>query len=106
MVNYRTADLAVECLRSLAPHLSSLAHAQIVVVDNDSRDGSVDKLNTAIEQNGWSSWARLMPLTKNGGFAFGNNASMRVALTAPEKMDYIMLLNPDTVVISSAISRW
>ncbi len=103
IVNYRTADLTVECLRSLEPQLSSVANPQVVVVDNNSGDGSVEKLSAAIEQQGWSSWATLMPLDKNGGFAFGNNASIRVALTAPQKSDYIMLLNPDTVALPGSI---
>ena len=103
IVNYRTADLTFECLRSLEPQLTGVANPQVVVVDNNSGDGSVEKLSAAIEQQGWSSWAKLMPLDKNGGFAFGNNASIRVALTAPQKTDYIMLLNPDTVALPGSI---
>jgi hypothetical protein len=44
-----------------------------------------------------------MPLDRNGGFAFGNNAGIRAALASPNHVDYVMLLNPDTVARAGAI---
>lgn len=103
IVNYRTAELAINCLRALSAQVTDLENVRVVVVDNNSDDGSVLKLNAAIEQEHWSSWASVMPLDKNGGFAFGNNASIRIALASVETVDYIMLLNPDTIVHTGAI---
>ena len=103
IVNYRTADLTIECLRALSAQVADLANIRVVVVDNNSGDGSVVKLTAAIEREGWSSWADVMPLDRNGGFAFGNNASIRIALASTELVDYIMLLNPDTVALPGAI---
>lgn len=74
-----------------------------MVVDNDSGDGSVEQLNATIGREGWSSWADVMPLDRNGGFAFGNNAGIRAAFASPGHVDYVMLLNPDTVVRPGAI---
>lgn len=45
----------------------------------------------------------MLPLERNGGFAFGNNAGIRTALSAPGRIDYVMLLNPDTVCDGGAI---
>ena len=104
IVNYRTADLVVSCLRALSVQLSNFEKIRVVVVDNNSGDGSVPKLAAAIDREDWSTWAELMPLDKNGGFAYGNNASIRIALADSEPNDYIMLLNPDTVPLPGAIN--
>ena len=103
IVNYRTADLVVDCLNSLFAQISDFKNIRVVVVDNNSDDGSVAKLATAIEREGWSSWAEVIPLDFNGGFAFGNNAGIRMALSSIKPVDYIMLLNPDTVAPPGAI---
>lgn len=103
IVNYRTANLAIDCLRALSAQVADLANTRVVVVDNNSGDESVAKLTAAIEREGWSTWADVMPLDRNGGFAFGNNANIRIALASTEPVDYIMLLNPDTVALPGAI---
>ena len=76
IVNYRTADLAIDCLRAISTQAADLLGNHFVVIDNDSGDGSVEKLTAAIEREGWSSWVEVMPLARNGGFAFGNNAKI------------------------------
>jgi GT2 family glycosyltransferase len=103
VVNYRSAGLALECLRSLAAELAPLARADVVVVDNASGDGSVERLAAAIRRERWQGWVALRPLARNGGFAFGNNAAIRDALGSERPVDYLMLLNPDTVVRPGAI---
>lgn len=103
IVNYRTPELALDCLRSLVPQVDALNNGRVVVIDNASGDDSVAKLQSAITQNGWSNWAEVMPLDRNGGFAYGNNAGIRAALASPDRVDYVMLLNPDTLVRDGAI---
>jgi GT2 family glycosyltransferase len=103
IVNYRTAELTIDSLRSLSTQVADLGGGRVVVVDNDSGDGSVDKLTAAIEREGWSSWADVMRLDRNGGFAFGNNAGIRAAIASADHVDYVMLLNPDTVAREGAI---
>src|SRR5262245_19318091 len=71
IVNYRTPKLVVDCLRSLAGQIDS---ARVIVTDNLSGDDSIQILSQAMAQNGWSTWASLMSLDRNGGFAAGNNA--------------------------------
>ena len=103
IVNYRSADLAAECLRSLAPELAGLPGAEVIVVDNASGDDSLARLAQAIHAHGWRDWVSLRALPRNGGFAFGNNAAIREELCAAESADYIMLLNPDTVIRPGAV---
>jgi len=103
IVNYRTPDLTIDCLRSLVSEVRSLPGTRVVVSDNDSGDGSVEKIGTAIETEGWGDWVSLMPLERNGGFAFGNNAVIRPILQSTNPPPYILLLNPDTIVHPGAL---
>lgn len=103
IVNYRTADLVIDCLRSLATQVGDLGGGRVSVIDNASGDGSVPKLVHAIEREGWSSWAQVVPQERNGGFSFGNNAGIRLALATAKRVDYVMLLNPDTIAREGAV---
>jgi GT2 family glycosyltransferase len=102
IVNYRTAGLVIECLRSLTDEVVALGDCRTVVVDNGSGDGSAERIGTAIASEGWG-WAELLPLAHNPGFAGGNNAALRPILTDPQPPDYVLLLNPDTVVRPGAV---
>ncbi len=104
IVNYRTADLVVDCLRSLVGEREALSGGGVLVVDNDSCDGSVERLESAIQAEQWQQWVTVLPQSTNGGFAYGNNAGIRVALESAAENDYIMLLNPDTLVRPGAIA--
>jgi len=103
IVNYRTPELTIDCLHSLVGEVRSLPGTRVVVTDNDSGDGSVERIGAAIEIEGWGDWVSLMPLEQNGGFAYGNNAAIRPTLQSSSPPPYILLLNPDTVVRSGAL---
>ena len=105
IVNHRTPGLTVDCLRSLENevHTTAGCHVEAVVTDNDSGDDSVPRLQAAVRDHGWSDWATVQPLERNGGFAWGNNAAIRPALASTCPPDLIWLLNPDTVVRPGAL---
>jgi N-acetylglucosaminyl-diphospho-decaprenol L-rhamnosyltransferase len=103
IVNYRTVDLALDCLRSLEGEVSTVAGTRVVVVDNASGDDSVPRLEAAVRENGWGDWATIRPLERNGGFASGNNAAIRPALAGDDPPRYVLLLNPDTIVRPGAL---
>ena len=103
IVNYRTPSLTIDSLRSLVSEVQALPCTRVVVTDNNSGDGSVEKIGAAIETEGWGEWASLMPLELNGGFAYGNNAAIRPALHSTNPPPYILLLNPDTIVRPRAL---
>jgi len=105
IVNYRTADLTVDCLLSLADEVPSLKDARVVVTDNLSGDDSVEHIQHAIQENHWDGWVTLMPLDHNGGFAYGNNQAIRPALSADAPPNFVLLLNPDTVIRPGAVAR-
>ncbi len=102
ILNYRTADLTIECLRSLVSEIQKIP-ARVLVPDNASGDGSVQKITAAIASEGWKSWASVLPLGRNGGYAFGNNAGIRSFLESPDPPELILLLNPDTTIRPGAV---
>lgn len=100
IVNYKTMDLTVDCLHSLEK-----ADVNVIVVDNDSQDGSFEKITATILSEGWSEWVSVKASGHNGGFAYGNNIAIRKFLAADQKPDYIYLLNPDTLIRKGAVSQ-
>lgn len=97
IVNYRTAELAIEAVRSLVADLEGLA-GEIEVVDNDSQDGSFERLTQAVSERGWSSLVRVTASGKNGGFGCGNNLAIARAMRSESPPEYFFLLNPDATV--------
>jgi hypothetical protein len=103
-VNFRTPDLAIRCLSSLAGERGRLGELAAWVVDNASGDGSPARIRGAIEESGWPGWARLIESPLNGGFGAGNNHALREALSAASPPDYFLLLNPDAAVDPGAVA--
>jgi len=103
IVNYRTPRLTVDCLQSLESEVRDLPNLRVVVTDNNSGDGSDVIITEAIRQAGWT-WTQFLPLEHNGGFAYGNNFPIRQSLNEQKLPPYVLLLNPDTIVLPGAIS--
>ena len=102
IVNYRTADLTVDCLRSLAESGCSLT-GQVVVADNDSRDGSVPLIRSKVSEAGWNQWVDILSLPRNGGFAYAVNFVIERARRSLDPPEFVLLLNPDTLVLPGAL---
>lgn len=102
IVNYRTAALTIDCLRSLVSEVQSLPGTRVVVVDNASGDRSAETISAAIVAEGWD-WATVLPSEHNGGYAYGNNLAIRPALQTTHPPAYFLLLNPDTQVRPGAL---
>ncbi len=66
VLNYKTAALTIDCLQSLVDEIGAIPGSRVVVTDNASGDGSVEKIASAISANHWQEWAELMPLERNG----------------------------------------
>lgn len=105
IVNYRTPDLAIGCVRSLIGERAALPGLQVVVVDGGSADGSAERIAAALAAPDLAGWTSLLPLTINGGFGWANNQAMLRLLQQSEPPDFIHLLNPDTEVESGAVAR-
>ena len=104
MVNYKTAELAMQCLASINKQNDALNGGKVVVVDNNSQDGSAEKLANYVQKNDFNSWVDILLMPSNGGFAYGCNVGITHAFTLNNAADYVMLLNPDTMVRPNAIA--
>ena len=93
VVSYNTREMTLACLRSVVAETRTTPY-EIIVVDNASSDGSAEAIK------GLGGRIRLMTLANNIGFARANNLAARAA-----RGQYLLLLNPDTVVLDSAIDR-
>ncbi len=99
ILNYRTPDLTLDCLRSLAAERSQYSEFQVFLIDNASGDHSVEQIQNALDEDpSWKDWVRFMPLDKNLGFAGGNNYSIRLCQEELPDCPYQLLLNSDTLV--------
>jgi GT2 family glycosyltransferase len=85
IVNWNGKHHLTECLDSLAVQI--FKNFEVVLVDNGSGDGSVDFVRSVYP------WVKVVPLTKNTGFAEGNNVA-----AAHATGDYLVTLNNDTWV--------
>ena len=90
IVNYRTPEQTIACVKSLSAVRYPLL--RVVVVDNDSRDGSAEKIERAIPS------AQVIRSPENGGYTDGNNVGIEHALS--EGADFVLVMNPDTVCIN------
>ena len=96
LLNYRTREMTVDCLSTLAGEIEP--GIRVVVVDNGSGDGTADAIEAALRERGWSDWATLLRSPDNAGFAAGNNLGIR----STEAASYL-LLNSDTLVRPGAL---
>ena len=93
VVSYNTKAETLDCLASVAKETPSLPY-ELIVVDNNSPDGSAEAIAQACPG------ARLHALKDNLGFARANNFAAQEA-----RGEYLLLLNPDTVVLDRAIEH-
>lgn len=93
IVNYNVKDFLEQSLLSLDRALKDIK-SQIIVVDNASIDGSVQMLKERFPK------VKLIENQDNAGFSAANNIGLEHA-----KGEFIVLLNPDTVVQEDTFSR-
>lgn len=86
IVNYNVKYFLEQCLYAAYKAASKIS-SEIIVVDNDSVDGSCQMVAEKFPK------ATLIANKENVGFSKANNQAIRIA-----QGEYILLLNPDTVV--------
>ena len=91
IVNYNVKYYLEQCLRSVERAAAHIKH-EVLVVDNASEDGSMEYLKPLFPQVIW------IECKENGGFSHGNNIGFGKA-----RGEYILMLNPDTIVTRQAL---
>ncbi len=86
IVNYNVEYFLDQCLSSVKTALKNIK-GEIIVVDNDSIDGSNEMVKSKYPD------VILIENKKNVGFSTANNQGIKMS-----KGEYVLILNPDTVV--------
>ncbi len=97
IVTYNSAPLMDALLSQLQDEIQNPAFgfkAEVVLVDNGSRDGTADLVASK------HAWVQRVPNTVNLGFAAGNNMAAKSA-----RGRYLLLLNPDAVPEPGALAK-
>jgi hypothetical protein len=92
IVNYKTAGLVVDCLRSI--YQFDTSKIEIIVVDNFSLDNLENVLKVDFPE------VKFIQMGYNSGFARANNAGIRIA-----EGDAVLLLNSDTINLNNAVAN-
>lgn len=93
IVTYNSAKLMPPLLEHLAKEIQHL-NAEVIVVDNASRDQTADLVRSQFP------WVKLIASAENLGFAAGNNLGAQQATGR-----YLLLLNPDAIPEPGALQR-
>jgi hypothetical protein len=96
IVSYNTAALTLAAIRSVYATAGDVRF-EVIVVDNASPDGSAAAIREAFAAE-LGQTLHLIASEENHGFARGNNIAAEHA-----KGTYLLLLNPDTVVLPGAL---
>ena len=93
IINYKSCALVMQCIESIVRETDAGSY-EIIVVDNDSRDGARETICSVFPDVRW------IDMGYNAGFARANNAGMRMAVGR-----YHLILNADTLITDRAISK-
>jgi hypothetical protein len=91
IVNYRTPEMVIDCLRTIYAQTGTLPF-EVIVVDNASGDGSREKVCPVFPSVRW------IQMEYNAGFARANNEGIRQSAG-----EVVLLINSDTLVENGAI---
>jgi GT2 family glycosyltransferase len=92
IVNYNTSKLVYACIKSIEKYVK--ASHEIIVVENNSKDRIDPRIISKFLNT------KFLILNTNCGFGAGNNAGAKLA-----RGKYLLLLNPDTLVIDDSFDK-
>ncbi len=92
IVNYNVKYFLEQCLCSVQKAIAEI-NAEIIVIDNNSSDGSIDYLQQHFPS------VIFLSNQKNEGFSKANNKALQIA-----KGEMILFLNPDTIVAEDSFT--
>jgi GT2 family glycosyltransferase len=93
IVNYNSHGLINDCIDTIVRETKATSY-EVIVVDNQSAAGSLAQIVAR------HPFVIPIEMGYNGGFSRANNAGLRAA-----KGDYLLLLNPDTLILHGALDK-
>lgn len=86
IVSYNVKHFLIQCIHSVLKATQDI-NAEIIVVDNVSKDGSVEAVKSTFPS------VKVIANKENVGFSKANNQGIAIA-----QGEYVLILNPDTVL--------
>ena len=97
VVSFNTRQLVEDCILSVEKHLDGVLDYELIVVDNDSKDGTPQWLPVFAQGR---PRLRVHCNAVNTGFSGGNNAGFRIA-----RGRNVLMLNSDAYLIDSSLKE-
>ena len=94
ILNFNSRDYLQKCLASIYKSKLDNFKIEVIIVDNDSTDNSI-QLAQNLADNNQKINTKYLLLKDNLGFAHGNNQGVKKIDSATR---YVLFLNPDTIV--------
>ncbi|WP_342078270.1 glycosyltransferase family 2 protein [Yoonia sp. SS1-5] len=101
ILNYKTAEMTLQSAEAALREMAGI-NGQIIIVDNDSQDGSFEALEKGVADKGWDR-VKVVQSGHNGGFGAGNNFGIQHGLRGGPPPDYVYILNSDAFPDAGAI---
>jgi len=102
ILSYNTKDVLCRCLEALFKS-KGIKNYQVIVVDNGSKDGSIETIQNSKIKNQSASWRiklKIIQNKKNLGFARGNNSAREYC-----SGEYVLFLNSDVILPPETIEK-
>jgi len=99
IVSYRTAEMTIQCIKSVLDTCDG-DWWEVIVVDNFSNDGSCMEIEDFIAVCGAGAQISLIRNQHNGGYSAGNNVGI-----SRSRGGYVLLLNSDAVLGENTVEK-
>ena len=99
ILNYNSYQDTIKCITNL---YKINAEVDVVVVDNASTNNSIEMINDAFigKENFY-----LLENNKNTGYAAGNNIGLKFASDKLTHVEFMCIMNPDTIIDTPDVIR-
>tara|TARA_B100001094_G_C18178732_1_gene799555 strand:+ start:1788 stop:2684 length:897 start_codon:yes stop_codon:yes gene_type:complete len=94
IVSYNVREYIISCIQSIYKHSRGKINLEVIVIDNNSDDGSADFINEKFPE------VLLIKNDCNAGFSKAVNQGFKLT-----KGKYLFILNPDTLLIEDSIYK-
>ncbi|RFP88095.1 glycosyltransferase family 2 protein [Rhodobacteraceae bacterium 63075] len=100
VLNFRTPEMTLKAAEAAREALEGL-NAELVIVDNDSADGSFERMSAHVTEQGWN--VRVLQAGRNGGYGAGNNIGIIAGLSDGTRPEFYYILNSDAFPARDAV---
>lgn len=105
MINYRTPELTAKAADCLLAELEAVGDSHLLIIDNDSQDGSLEVLNAESANRAWGARVSIIASPRNGGYGYGINVGAAWGLSREDLPQYIYVLNSDAFADTASLRK-